>query len=69
MIPARKSRKGTRPGISDEEIRSLRKENEDDRAVGQWEGVRKELSVREKKKVFGKMMELAVLICMESHVY
>ena len=70
MIPVRKSKKGTRPDLSDKEIRSLKKVNEDDRtASSKWEGTRKELSEKEKRKIFGRMMELAATTCMENHVY
>ena len=72
IVPRRKSRMGTRPGSTTTELYSRRVYNEEGEELereSKWRKVTKELSIREKKKLLRKVVEIGILVLMRNHLY
>ena len=70
MLPRRKWRNGTRPGVSNEDIKVLKTENEAEKEeASKWIGGKAMLNEKERRKVFGKVLEVAIRTCCKNHVY
>ena len=72
ILPRRKFTSGTRPGDTTKELYGKRLYNEEGEEVereSKWGRVRGELTKKDKRKIIGKVVEIAVKTLMRNHTY
>ena len=70
IVPRRKSKQGVRPGPTTEELYRKRKFDEDGDEIeeSKWRVVRRKLTRQDKRKLIGKVVEIATQAVMRNHV-
>ena len=69
VVPKRKYKRGTRPGITTKETAGKKKEGEEEEKLTKWIFDRVDFTEEEKRKLLGKVIEVAVRTTFRNHVY
>ena len=69
IVPKRKHRKGTRPGITTKETVAKKKEGEEEEIATKWVFGRTDFNEEEKRSLLAKVIEVAVRTTFKNHLY